>query len=412
MAENFSIHRYTDTDHAGVLDLIRVAVSEQYAQHLGRIWDWKYDSHPLNREMEEARNLNRPKLLADLESTGLAPVVANWGISTEEFPPHREGAPYILLLRENRRIAAMMGCLPQAFLIKGKRFMISAGCDLAVHPDYRGKSLSMLASTRMALDHGLSLGWSNETSRRVGERFARKTLRQWRSRTTSSWGRMRVVALVKPIDWSYMLQRTTNVNLPGNIAAVVAAGAQRVNNPFGKAEPAPGIEIFRLESFDERIDDLWGRASREHSVIGVRDSAYLNWRFNMRPDASYVCLAAADSEGKIIGYLVYRIIEQEGARWGYIVDFLSEGDPSRTFAMLVRHAEERMTRDDVKAIVCFIAKAPFRQVLRREGFYPSVFGTRSYVGGAIIMEDLTLKPFADVQRWFVTMSDGDAEMVF
>ena len=124
MPEDFSLHRYTDADRAGVLDLVRVAVSEQYADHLSRIFDWKYGAHPLNREMEEVRHLNRPKLLGDLESTGLAPVVANWGISTEEFPPHRDGAPYILLLRENRRIAAMMGCLPQAFLIKGKRFLI------------------------------------------------------------------------------------------------------------------------------------------------------------------------------------------------------------------------------------------------------------------------------------------------
>ena len=412
MPENFSLRRYTDADRAAVLNLMRVAISEQYAQHLSHIWDWKYDSHPLNREMEEVRYLNRHKLLGDLESTGLAPVVASWGISTQEFPPYRDGAPYILLLRENRRIAAMMGCLPQAFLIKGRRFLISAGCDMAVHPDYRGKSLSMLASTRMALDHGLTLGWSNETSRRVGERFARKTLRQWRSKTTSSWGRMRVVALVKPIDWNYMLHRTTNVNLPGNIAAVVAAGAQRVNNPFGKAEPALGLEVFRLESFDERIDDLWRRASQEHSVIGIRDSAYLNWRFNSRPDASYVAIAAADREGKILGYLVYRIIEQDGARWGYIVDFLSAGDPSGTFALMVRRAEEMMSRDEVKAIVCFIAKAPYRQVLRRAGFYPSVFGTRSYVGGAIIKEDLSLRPFAEVQKWFITMSDGDAEMVF
>ena len=283
---------------------------------------------------------------------------------------------------------------------------------MAVHPDYRGKSLSMLALTRMALDHGLTLGWSNESSRRVGERFARKTLRQWRSKTTSSWGRMRVVALVKPIDWNYMLLRTTNVNLPGNVAAVVAAGAQRVSNPFGKAEPQSGIEVFRLESFDERIDDLWRRASREHSVIGVRDSAYLNWRFNSRPDASYVAIAAANREGKILGYLVYRIIEQDCARWGYIVDFLSEGDPSGTFALMVRRAEEMMSRDEVKAIVCFLAKAPYRQVLRRAGFYPSVFGTRSYVSGAIIKEDLSLRPFAEVQKWFITMSDGDAEMVF
>jgi hypothetical protein len=412
MADDFSIRRYTDNDHAEVLDLIRVAVSEQYARHLDRIWDWKYDSHPLNREAEQARGINRTKALADLEQTGLISVLTAWGIDAGELSPAREGAPYVLLLMHRNRVAAMMGSLPQAFMVKGSRRMVWAGCDMAVHPNYRGQSLSMRVGTRMAVDHGLTLGWSNESSRKVGERFARRTARQWRSKTTASWGRMRVVALVKPIDWTYMVHRSTNVNLPGNIAAVVAAGAQHVNNPLGKPEPVAGIEVFRLESFDERIDDLWRRASREHSVIAVRDSTYLNWRFNSRPDASYVCLAAADAERKILGYLVYRVIEQEGARWGYIVDFLSEGDPSTTFALLVQRAEERMTRDGAKAIVCFIAKAPFRQVLRRAGFYPLVFGTRSYVSGAVIMEDLTAGPFTEVQKWFVTMADGDAEMVF
>src|SRR5271166_368468 len=215
MPEEFAINRYTDADRAEVIDLVGAAVSTDYAQHLDRIWSWKYDSHPLNREMEQVRKENRPKLLADLESTGLAPVVANWGIDTGDLPPDHDGAPYILLLKAGNRIAAMMGCLPQAFLIKGKRSLVSTGCDLAVHPDYRGKSLSMRVSTRMALDHGLTLGWSNESSRRVGERFARRTMRQWRLKTTSGWGRMRVVALVKPIDWNYILHRSTNLNLPG-----------------------------------------------------------------------------------------------------------------------------------------------------------------------------------------------------
>jgi hypothetical protein len=412
MPEEFAFNRYTHADRAEVMALVGAAVSANYARHLDRIWSWKYDSHPLNCEMEQERKENRPKLLADLESTGLAPVVANWGIATDELPPDRYGAPYILLLKAGNRIAAIMGCLPQAFLIEGRRFLVSAGCDMAVHPDYRGESLSMRVSTRMALDHGLTLGWSNETSRRVGERFARRTMRQWRSKTTVGWGRMRVVALVKPIDWNYIVQRSTNLNLPGNIAAMVAAGAQRFNHPFGAPQPSGSIEIFRLESFDGRIDALWQRVSREHLVIAVRDSAYLNWRFNSRPDASYVAIAAADPEGKVVGYLVYRIIEQDGARWGYIVDFLSEGDPSQIFALLVRRAEEMMVRAGVRAIVCFIAKAPFRQALRRAGFYPSIFGTRSYVGGAIIKEDLSLRPFAEVQKWFITMSDGDAEMVF
>jgi hypothetical protein len=208
-----------------------------------------------------------------------------------------------------------------------------------------------------------------------------------------------------------MVHRSTNLNLPGNIAALVAGGAQRFSTPFGKPDPAPGIDVFRLEAFDDRIDDLWRRASREHSVIAMRDSAYLNWRFNSRPDASYVCLAAAEGSN-IVGYLVYRMVEQEGARWGYIVDFLSEGDPASIFALLVKRAEERMIQEGAKAIVCFIAKTPFRQALRRAGFYPSVFGTRSYATAAVISENIRLRPFVELQKWFITMADGDAEMVF
>ena len=269
----------------------------------------------------------------------------------------------------------------------------------------------MRISIRMSLEHGLIQGWSNQSSIAVGKRFSRKTFAQWRHRTNATWRTMRVVPLVKPLDWSYMVHRSTNVILPGQIAAVVATAAQRVSAPFGKPAPTPKVELFRLENFDARIDDLWRRASREHSVIAIRDSAYLNWRFNSRPDASYVCLAATDGPN-LLGYLVYRMVEQDGARWAYIVDFLTEGDPAATFALLAARAEELMIRDGAKAIVCFMAKAPFRKALRRAGFYPSVFGTRSYLTGAVITEDLRLRSFAEIQKWFVSMADGDAEMVF
>jgi len=411
MSEDFSFHRYTDADRFDVFELLREAVSDDYAQHLTRIWDWKYDSHPLNREADRARRTYLKESWKNIVATLSEDLLAQWGVSLENLSELPEDAPYVLLLKQEKRVVAMTAALPQAFMINGERHLVCSSCDLAVHPDFRGNFLSMRIAIRMSIEHGLIQGWSNKSSIAVGNRFSRKTFDQWRHRTNATWRTMRVVALVKPIDWSYMVRRSTNINLPGNIAAMVAGGAQRFSTPFGKPAPAPGIEVFRLENFDDRIDELWCRASREHSVIAIRDSTYLNWRFNARPDASYVCLAAAEGSN-ILGYLVYRIIEQEGARWGYIVDFLSEGDPASIFALLVSSAEERMTREGAKAIVCFIAKAPFRQALRRAGFYPSVLGTRSYVTGAVITEDTRLQPFAELQKWFITMADGDAEMVF
>ena len=84
-----------------------------------------------------------------------------------------------------------------------------------------------------------------------------------------------------------------------------------------------GVEVFRLESFDDRIDGLWERVSPEHQVIGIRDSDHLNWRFNTPvPDAAYHCIAAAC--GKILlGYLIYRIVEQDGEHYGDISSIFS-----------------------------------------------------------------------------------------
>ena len=411
MSEDFTIRRYAEADRPRVFELIRAAVSEQYANHLMRIWDWKYDSHPLNREADRARRTYLRASWDEVVAALSVELMKQWGVSLDDLGGLPETAPYVLLLEQGNRLAAMTAALPQAFLINGERHLVCSSCDSAVHPDFRGSSLSMRISIRMSVEHGLIQGWSNKSSIAVGKRFSRKNYNQWRHRTNATWRTMRVVPLVKPIDWSYMVHRSTNINLPGHIAAAVATGAQRVAAPFGKPTPAADIDVFRLENFDSRIDDLWRRASREHSVIAIRDSAYLNWRFNGRPDATYVCLAAADGSN-LLGYLVYRMVEQDGARWAYIVDFLTEGDPASTFALLVARAEELMMRDGAKAIVCFIAKAPFRQALRRAGFYPSVFGTRSYLTGAVITEDLRLQPFAEIQKWFVSMADGDAEMIF
>ena len=51
--------------------LLREAFSEQYAQHLMQIWNWKYDSHPLNREAEKTRRAGRYALKIKLTHNDL-----------------------------------------------------------------------------------------------------------------------------------------------------------------------------------------------------------------------------------------------------------------------------------------------------------------------------------------------------
>jgi len=405
MSDEFCMSRYTPADQRGVFELIRAAVSEKYAHHLIHQWNWKYDSHPLNAAAERTRKAYRAQTLPRLRENYPAELRESWGVSLDDFAPLPDDAPYILLLKDRQRIVAMLGSLPQEFVVAGKRRLVTIACDSAVHPDYRGKFLSMRMILRLGSEHRLVATWSNRTTDKV-----RTT---WRKRTASQEPanhpgpeRMRVVALVKPLDWSYIVNRATGLGLPRSIAKVMATGAQRARKPI----PMPGVEVFRLESFDHRIDDLWRRASREHAVIGIRDSKYLNWRFNSRPEVGYQCLAAASGEN-LIGYLIYRIVERDDALWAYIVDFLAEGDPHGAFVMLLERAEELMFRDGVKSIVCSMAKASFRRVLRRAGFYPAVFGESLIMTAGITQPDAEVRAFAELPEWFTTMADGDTEMV-
>jgi hypothetical protein len=316
----------------------------------------------------------------------------------------------MLLLKDGDRVIAMQGALPQPFLINGTRQLVSIGCDTAVHPDYRGRKLSLPLMLRMALEHGLTFGWSNPKSLSVWAGWLKRLLRQKRHNPASRWGYVRVVPLVKPIDWAFVTSRATGVGLLGKVAAGAAAGIRRVKGGPGKT-PSHGIAVFQTESFDDRIDDLWRRCAAEHPVIGVRDRNYLNWRFCARPDASYTRLVATRGS-EIIGYLVYRIAEQEGARWGYLVDFLVEGNDAAIFDTMLRNAEERMIKEGVKGIVCVIARPPYREALRRSGFFPALFRTPAFLGGSVTSPDPNLKIYGEVRKWFVTAGDGDVDMSF
>jgi hypothetical protein len=413
MADDFRIQRYCAADRDGVLDLMRVAFSEDFAARLCRQWDWKYGSHPLNREAAQTRRTIRETLWPYIVKTYSAETLAQWGVSSEPLEPLLpDDAPYVLLLKDRDKVIAVEGALPQAFLINGRRQLVFVFCDLAVHPDYRGHALSMRLTMRMASEHGLTMSWTNLTARAVGFRWLKRASRQRPLDSTSKWGSMRVVTLVKPIDWKYTTRRLTGIGQLGSVAAMVSAGAHRMRSTFGKPPPASTVDIVKAECFDDRFAHLWNRCSPAHEVIAVRDPTYLNWRFAARPDASYICLAAVRGS-IVVGYLVYRLVEREGALWGYVVDFLCDGgDATSVFKSLLTRAEELMIAAGAQSLICVIAREPFRSVLRRAGFYPAVFGSLSFLGGSVTSLDPQLNVYAAVNKWFVTVGDGDAELSF
>ena len=82
MSEDFTIRRYADADRPRVFELIRAAVSEQYANHLMRIWDWKYDTHPLNQEADRARRTYLKASWHEIVNSLTPELMTQWGVES------------------------------------------------------------------------------------------------------------------------------------------------------------------------------------------------------------------------------------------------------------------------------------------------------------------------------------------
>lgn len=338
--------------------LLRAAYAAADSERLIRQWDWKYDTNPFNRGAD----------------------------------------PYVLLLKDGAELIGMLGGLPLRVAIGGREHWASHSCDWIVHPRHRDRGVARRLVLQHRADLLLHFSWENELSHR-------------RSRAFSNTGRARLTPLAKPLDAGYVLQRITSRVVVRRVGAMLANGAQDVFRHLRRPTTIPGIAVGEIDAFDERFDTLWQRVSRDLPVAIVRDRAYLSWRFVRRPDARYTILAATRG-AEVAGYLVLRLADRDGARRGYLVDFLVENRSLPVFSLLVERAVKRLGGDGAKVVSCRVINAPYRHRLYRHGFWPLLWGPRGYMRVDCLSTDPAAQDFQDPQRWFVTMGDGDIEMAF
>src|SRR5512139_2349631 len=210
----YQIVRYQRPDRQDVFDFVRGAYGADDARRLLRQWDWKYDANPFNREAE----------------------------------------PYVLLMREGRRIIAMLGGIALRVVIHGQEHWVSHSCDWVVHPDYRDQHLARRLTERHRADRALRFSWQNEKSYQ-------------RSQRHSDSATIRIVPLVKVLDFGYIVQRLTRTALLGRLGAGVADVARVLSRPFRAPAVLPGVSVTQVHAFDARFDMLWQRVGETYPVM-------------------------------------------------------------------------------------------------------------------------------------------------
>jgi hypothetical protein len=167
----------------------------------------------------------------------------------------------------------------------------------------------------------------------------------------------------------------------------------------GAARAAFEYHLRWSDEVDQRFDDLWREASADHSLAGVRDAAFLRWRFARRP------------EGRVeLGILVNRRTE---AVAGYVavsrvetaVQIRDIFAHRATFEPLLWLVTASLARQDTESLSLQLYGAPplvtalhtlgFRE--RREH--------RVVIGQAAAGLLAATPEIVDVDRWYLTDAD-------
>jgi len=215
-------------------------------------------------------------------------------------------------------VVGVTAVLPRRVVVEGRVRRAWIGADFSILPEYRtlGIAVQLRRAAREAIDAGEAdflLAFPNEPMKLIHERA----------------GHVRVARLVRmalPLTAAAYLERATGSR---TMAAILRPGADLLLRALSPSV-SPGPLVISEESpprFDDRFEVLFHRATAMHRAIGVRDAAYLQWRYDA-PGGVHGLLAM--NGDRLAGYLLFTV------RRGTVdvVDLLEDGESGATRALL------------------------------------------------------------------------------
>lgn len=169
----------------------------------------------------------------------------------------------------------------------------------------------------------------------------------------------------------------------------------------GERELPPEVE--RLERFDHQARWLWDRCAGAFGASAIRDQAFLNWRFVLRPAVRYELLGVRDEGGILRGFAAFRRGEWSATPCGLLVDWLVPPEEPEVGALLVRAARARTRAAGERTLVALLPEwSPWFEAFQRAGFLV-------LDGGTVLFARCFARKFDEIwlrEHWWTTLADS------
>ena len=146
----------------------------------------------------------------------------------------------------------------------------------------------------------------------------------------------------------------------------------RIENSIASIPETDLIEVNRIDSFTENINEFWEKISKHYDYISVRDRDFLNWKYS-DPRAGHYTIFQAKEEDVIQGYIIVCINRfNEEYPVGFIVDLLTLPDKMDITYPLLAEAMDYFEENDVNIVNSLVVKGSnFEAPFSRLGFLDS-----------------------------------------
>ena len=175
------------------------------------------------------------------------------------------------------------------------------------------------------------------------------------------------------------------------------------DDPPVSRESLAGIDVEEVSSIPSAIDGVFPTFAEGRPAVGVRDAAWIDWRFLRHPEREYR-VAVARRAGEIRGYAVLRQGEYAGHAGGILVDWIvPPGEPAASWELLVWASEVTRAAGGDRLVCNVPDKSPEWAGFQAVGF--RVHGTDEY----LVMRSFQ-KPYIMswlFAHWFYTLGDSE-----
>jgi len=338
----------------------------------------------------------RHLVFGDLDPIRISSSAWKW-----QFLKNPAGKAFCCLAKEKGIVVGQYAAIPTRFLVQGQETLLAFSCDTMVHPAYRKQGIFV----RLARD--LYRWMESECHISTVWGFPNKVSLPGFTKHLG-WNMLTVFPLrVIPIRPFSTLK--SHFQLPNR--AKSPPSYNRKNPAFMKmdetGEKPPRLQIEPITHFGTDFDELWNRNKTLAPVMQVRDSIYLNWRYLGLPAFGYRPFAIK-WQGRLIGYMVMRLMNLRGHYFGAMADLFPfpMGDDTIT-SYLFRFARDYCKGYGAEFLTCLLSQANSR-FLKKAGFIsvPARLNPKRWYF-ACRYGDENKPIFGSIDQWYITYGDTD-----